>query len=198
MALRSGLRPVVTTLHFFFFSFCSFAKTSYVCFVPGGNHLGNALLFHDWKKVQLLVSPPISPFLRCKRLNHFFLPFFPFFWSTTILWVPVVCRIPLSFFVWCHFDKIDLPPLPAAAAPFPCTVIQAFLLSQLSIAACISPDGTFDVDNYRQYAASLLSRARGRSAAILSNMVGGGESHACYLSKVVYWPADKVGHPLIL
>jgi hypothetical protein len=38
-------------------------------------------------------------------------------------------------------DKMDLPPLPAAAAPFPCTVSQAFLPSQLSKATCLSPDG---------------------------------------------------------
>ncbi len=38
-------------------------------------------------------------------------------------------------------DKMDLPPLPAAAAPLPCTVSQAFLSSQLSIATCLSPDG---------------------------------------------------------
>ncbi len=36
---------------------------------------------------------------------------------------------------------MDLPPLPAAAAPFPCTVSQAFLPSQLPIATCLSPDG---------------------------------------------------------
>ncbi len=36
-------------------------------------------------------------------------------------------------------DKMDLPPLPAAAAPFPCTVSQAFLPLQLSIARCLSP-----------------------------------------------------------
>jgi hypothetical protein len=36
---------------------------------------------------------------------------------------------------------MDLPPLPAAAAPFPCTVSQAFLPSQLAIATCLSPDG---------------------------------------------------------
>jgi hypothetical protein len=35
---------------------------------------------------------------------------------------------------------MDLPPLPAAAAPFPCTVSQAFLPSQLPIATCLSPD----------------------------------------------------------
>ncbi len=36
---------------------------------------------------------------------------------------------------------MDLPPLPAAAAPFPCTVSQAFLPSQLPIATCLFPDG---------------------------------------------------------
>ncbi len=36
---------------------------------------------------------------------------------------------------------MDLPPLPAAAAPFPCTVSQAFLPVQLPIAMCSSPDG---------------------------------------------------------
>ena len=75
-------------------------------------------------------------------------------------------------------DKMDLSPFPAASALFPCTVSQAVLPSQLSIATCLSPDGTFDVDKYRQYAASLLSRARGQLAAIMSNMVGGGESPA--------------------
>jgi hypothetical protein len=38
-------------------------------------------------------------------------------------------------------DKMDLPPLPAAAAPFPRTISQAFLPSQLSIVTCLSPDG---------------------------------------------------------
>jgi hypothetical protein len=35
---------------------------------------------------------------------------------------------------------MDLPPLPAAGAPFPCAVSQAFLPSQLLIATCLSPD----------------------------------------------------------
>ncbi len=35
---------------------------------------------------------------------------------------------------------MDLPPLPAAAAPFPCTVSQAFLPSQLPIVTYLSPD----------------------------------------------------------
>ncbi len=38
-------------------------------------------------------------------------------------------------------DKMDLPPLPVAAAPFLCTVSQAFLPLQLSIATFLSPDG---------------------------------------------------------
>ncbi len=37
---------------------------------------------------------------------------------------------------------MDLPPLPATAAPFPCTVSQSFLPSQLPIAMCLSPDGS--------------------------------------------------------
>jgi hypothetical protein len=41
------LMPVVTTLPFLFLFFHSFAKMSYVRFVPVGDHLGNALLFHD-------------------------------------------------------------------------------------------------------------------------------------------------------
>jgi hypothetical protein len=36
---------------------------------------------------------------------------------------------------------MNLPPLPVAAAPFPCTVSQAFLQSQLPIATSLSPDG---------------------------------------------------------
>ncbi len=36
---------------------------------------------------------------------------------------------------------MDLPPLPAAAAPFPCTVSQVFLPLQLPIATCLSSDG---------------------------------------------------------
>ncbi len=36
---------------------------------------------------------------------------------------------------------MDLPPLPAAAAPFSCTVSQAFLPLQSPIAMCLSPDG---------------------------------------------------------
>jgi hypothetical protein len=37
---------------------------------------------------------------------------------------------------------MDLPPLSAAAAPFPCTVSQVFLPLQLPIATCLSPDGS--------------------------------------------------------
>ena len=78
---------------------------------------------------------------------------------------------------------MDFPPPPEAAHPFPSTGRQAFPQQQLSIASCLSPDDTFDVDKYRQYTASLLARARGRSAAILSNMAGGVESHATFLEK---------------
>ncbi len=78
---------------------------------------------------------------------------------------------------------MDFPPLSEAAAPFPSTVGQAFPPPQSSIASCLSPDGTLDVDKYQRYAASLLARARGRSAAIMSNMVCGGEQHAASVKK---------------
>ena len=80
---------------------------------------------------------------------------------------------------------MDSPTLPTAAALFPCTVSQAHIPPQLSIATCLSPDGTFDVDKYQQYATSLLARAWSQSAAILSSMVGGGESgNATFLQKM--------------
>ena len=78
---------------------------------------------------------------------------------------------------------MDFPPLPEVAASFPSTVSQAFPPPQLSIALCLLPDGTFDVDKYRWYAASLLARAFGRTAVILSNIVGGSESHAIFLEQ---------------
>jgi hypothetical protein len=58
-----------------------------------------------------------------------------------------------------------------------------WLRQSASIASCLSPDGTFDVDKYWQYAASLLARARGQSVAILSNMVGGGESQVAFVKQ---------------
>ena len=36
---------------------------------------------------------------------------------------------------------MDLPPFPAVAALFPCTISQAFLPLQSPIATCLSPDG---------------------------------------------------------
>jgi hypothetical protein len=105
---------------------------SYVRFVPVGDHLGNALLFHDRKKGATFGEPSDLTFSRGQTVEPFFLTFFSFFRSTTILQIPVVSGIPLS---------MDLPPLPAAAAPFPCTVSQAFLPSQLPIETCLSPDG---------------------------------------------------------
>ncbi len=81
------------TAHLFFFLsfFRVFAKTLYVRFVPTDEHLEIACFFHDWKKVEKKVSPPISPFLGDKRWN-LFLTFFTFFWSTPCLWIPAVCR----------------------------------------------------------------------------------------------------------
>jgi len=94
-----------------------------------------------------------------------------------------VCGIPPHLFDAIYINKMDLPPLHAMAVLFPFTVSQAFPPSQFSISSCLSPDGTFDVDKHRQYAASLLAGARGQSATILSNMVGGGESHATFVEQ---------------
>jgi hypothetical protein len=38
---------------------------------------------------------------------------------------------------------------------------QAFSPPQLSLASCLSPDGTIDVDKYQRYTASRLAKARG-------------------------------------
>jgi hypothetical protein len=43
---------------------------------------------------------------------------------------------------------MDFPPLHESAAPFSSTGSQAFAPPQLSIASCLTPDGTFDVDKY--------------------------------------------------
>jgi hypothetical protein len=48
---------------------------SYACFVPGGDHLGIACIFHDWKKIKKKVSPPISPFLGGQKVEPFFSPY---------------------------------------------------------------------------------------------------------------------------
>jgi hypothetical protein len=80
---------------------------------------------------------------------------------------------------------MDSPTLPAAAALFPCTVSQAHIPLQLSIAISLSPDGTFDVDKYQQYTESLLARVQSQSASILSSMVGGSESHDGFVGREV-------------
>ena len=53
-------------LTFFYF----FAKTSHVRFVPGGDHLGIACIFHDWKKMKK-GEPSDLAFFRGKRWNLF-------------------------------------------------------------------------------------------------------------------------------
>jgi len=74
---------------------------------------------------------------------------------------------------------MDFPPLLLSAPPFPFTGSnQAVSPPQLSLASCLSHDGTIDVDKYRRYSADRLAKARGRSESILSTMFGGGESHA--------------------
>jgi hypothetical protein len=78
---------------------------------------------------------------------------------------------------------MDFLPLPESAPPFLSTGSQAFPPSQLSLASCLSPDGTLNVDKYRRYTASRLAKACGRSEAILSTMFGGGESHAASVEK---------------
>ncbi len=75
---RTRKQPLCRWLQLYLF-FCSFAKTSHVCFVPVGNHLIMPFYSTIENKVQLLVSPPISPFLRCKRLKLFSHLFFLFF-----------------------------------------------------------------------------------------------------------------------
>ena len=79
---------------------------------------------------------------------------------------------------------MDFPPLLLSAPPFPFTGSnQAVSPPQLSLASCLSPDGTIDVDKYWRYTASRLAKARGRSESILSTMLGGGESHAASVEK---------------
>ena len=111
-------------------------------------------------------------------METFFLTFFgPF----TYLWIPVVRRIVIaSHLRLMPLSPYDgLSPLLLSAPPFPFTGSnQAVSPPQLSLASCLSHDGTIDVDKYRRYTADRLAKARGRSEAILSTMFGGGESHA--------------------
>ncbi len=85
------------------------------------------------KKVQLLVSPPILPFLRCKRFTPFISPFFPLFQSTTILWIPVVCGISLLLTSRRWTYPISLPcrgrlaVLPPIGPPSPITTATVHL-----------------------------------------------------------------------
>ena len=127
------------------------------------------------------MSPPNLQKYFEKCSSAFSEDFFICFQSPSTLSIPAVCRIASHFFG--AIDKIDSPTLLAAAALFPCTVSQAHIPLQLSIATCLSPNGTFDVDKYPQYAASLLARARSQSAAILSTMIGDGESHTGFVGQ---------------
>ena len=86
---------------------------------------------------------------------------------------------------------MDFPRLPESAPPFLSTGSnQAVSPSQLSLASCLSPDGTLDVDKYRRYTAYRLAKARGRSEAILSTMFVGGESHVASV--------EQQGRPAVL
>ena len=94
--------------------------------------------------------------------------------------IPVVRRIAIASHLRLMplFHTMDFPRLPESAPPFLSTGSnQAVSPSQLSLASCLSPDGTLDVDKYRRYTAYRLAKARGRSEAILSTMFVGGESH---------------------
>ncbi len=74
---------------------------------------------------------------------------------------------------------MDFPPLhDESAPPILSTGNQAFSPPQLSLASCLSPDGTIDVDKYWCYAASRLAKAHGWLEDILHSMFDGGKSHA--------------------
>ena len=105
------------------------------------------------------MSPPNLQKYVEKCLPAFSEHIFIFFRSPSTLSIPVVDGIDSHLFG--AFDKMDSTTLPAAAALalFPCTVSQAHIPTQLSMATCLSPEGTFDVDKYQQFAASLLARA---------------------------------------
>jgi hypothetical protein len=70
---------------------------------------------------------------------------------------------------------MELPPPLAAAFPPPPTVCPAYSLQRLSIWACLSPDGIFDVEKYWQYTASILSRARCHLASVLMRIIFGAD-----------------------
>ena len=123
-------------------------------------------------------------------METFFLTFFgPF----TYIWIPVVRRFAIASHLRLMplFHTMDFPRLPESAPPFLSTGSnQAVFPSQLSLASCLSPDGTLDVDKYRRYTAYRLAKARGRSEAILSTMFVGGESHAASV--------EQQGNPTIV
>jgi hypothetical protein len=58
-------------------------------------------------------------------------------------------------------NTMNFRPLHELAPPFLSTGSQAFSPPQLSLASCLSPDGTIDVDKYWRYTASRLAKARG-------------------------------------
>ena len=171
--------PGITAYGNTFFSHL-FANLSYVYFVPGGDHLGIACLFHDWKKVEKRWALQSHLFWGAKGWTFFS----PFLVSLPVYeFLQYVEFPPPLIFVRCHhINKMDFPPLHESAAPFSSTGSQAFPPPQLSIASCLTYDG-FDVDKYWWYTASCLARARGWSDAILSTMFGGGESHTTSVDK---------------
>ena len=96
---------VITFL--FFLCFHSFAKTSKVSFVLVGNHLGITLLFHDWKNVQLFVSPPnLQSCCRCHRCRYCRHHHRPAFADPFIGWL-LCCCPPSAFIITCCHATVN-------------------------------------------------------------------------------------------
>ena len=114
LRFRNTVSPVVIT---FLFSLCFhlFAKTLYVNFVLVGNNLGIALLFHDWKKFQLFVSPlNLQKYVdKCSPAfsGHFYIILDPSKLYQFLQYVefPLICSGPLIR--WTH---------PLSLLPSPC------------------------------------------------------------------------------
>ena len=139
---------------------------------------------HGWTKCSTFCEPSKSTKIFWKIFTGFFWTFFHFF-DPQVLYQFLQYVELIDSHLFGAINKIDSTTLPTAAALFPCTVSQAHIPSQLSIGTCLSPNGTFDVDKYQQYAASLLAWARSQSAAIMISIVGGGESHARFVAQEV-------------
>jgi hypothetical protein len=88
---------------------------------------------------------------------------------------PLICWMPLIR--WTYPLSLWRPPC------FHAQLVRHFLRCNCQLRCAYPLMVPLMWIKIRHYAASLLSRARGRSAAILSNMVGGGESHAGFIGQ---------------